>query len=140
VPGQDGKSRPVVMGCYGIGVSRLVGTIVEASHDGNGIIWPKSVAPFDIHLLSLKENDIAKKIAFDLEEEGFTVLFDDRDETPGTKFADADLIGIPLRIVVSKRSLEKESLEVKDRSTGESQLVSIHELPRFVWDFFTIKS
>lgn len=140
VPGQDGKSRPVVMGCYGIGVSRLVGTIVEASHDGNGIIWPKSVAPFDIHLLSLKENDIAKKIAFDLEEEGFTVLFDDRDETPGTKFADADLIGIPMRIVVSKRSLEKQSVEVKDRSTGESQLVSIHELPRLVWDFFTIKS
>ncbi len=136
---QEGKQHPLIMGCYGIGVSRLVGTIVEASHDDNGIIWPKSVAPFNIHVLSLKEDETASRIVYDLIDEGYDVLFDDRDETPGKKFADSDLFGIPMRIIVSKRSLEQESVEVKDRATGETQLIPISELAHTVWNFFTIK-
>lgn len=137
---EAGKNRPIIMGCYGIGVSRLVGTIVEASHDDNGMIWPKSVAPFQIHVLSLKEDDTAAKIVYDLIDEGYEVLFDERNESPGKKFADADLFGFPMRIVVSKRSLEQESVEVKIRATGETKLVPISQLAHTVWDFFTIDS
>ncbi len=135
----EGKNQPVIMGCYGIGVSRLVGTIVEASSDENGMIWPHSVAPFHLHILSLKEDETAEKIVADLEQEGYEVLFDERNESPGKKFADSDLFGIPMRVVVSKRSLEQDSVEVKIRATGETKLVLMSELAQTVEDFFASK-
>ena len=133
---KDGKEKPVLMGCYGIGVSRLMGTVVESSHDEKGIIWHKNIAPFQVHILSLREDEEAQKLAFELEEDGYEVLFDDRNESPGKKFADADLIGIPLRIVVSKRTLEKESVELSFRATGEKEEVPLSGVARKVWDFY----
>jgi len=123
VTDKEGKQVPVVMGCYGIGNTRLVGTIVEASHDENGIIWPKSVAPYLVHVLSLgKDEEVLKaadKLYEDLLTEGIEVLYDDRDDSAGVKFKDADLIGVPLRIVVSKRTLENGGVEWKERSESE---------------------
>jgi prolyl-tRNA synthetase len=137
VQGADGKVIPVIMGCYGIGVSRLMGTVVEASHDEKGIIWPRNIAPFQVHILSLREDKTAEQVAFDLEQDGYEVLCDDRNESPGKKLADADLIGIPLRIVISKRTLGKESAEVCVRRTGETHELPLHQLPHFVSEFFT---
>jgi len=129
----DGKEKPFYMGCYGIGIGRTMATIVEKYHDGKGIIWPETVAPFKIHLLGLdlKDEDTKKK-AFDLYELLTTnyeleVLFDDRlDVTAGEKFADADLIGIPTRLVVSKRTGEK--IEYKKRNEKEIKLLSLEEI------------
>ena len=122
VAGPDGKPQPVVMGCYGIGNTRLVGTIVEASHDDDGIIWPLSVAPYHVHIVSLGSDDTvvkaAEKLYQDLLDEDVEVLYDDRDESAGIKFKDADLLGIPLRLVVSKRSLEAGGVEWKERASG----------------------
>lgn len=132
----DGTQKQVHMGCYGIGVSRLLGTIAEIHHDETGMKFPKSIAPFQVHILSLREDQKAEDIRMELEEDGFEVLSDDRDESAGVKFADADLIGIPLRIVVSKRTLEEDSAEVKYRATGEVQNVSLKEVPRLVWEFY----
>ncbi|MFA4890756.1 MAG: proline--tRNA ligase [Candidatus Gracilibacteria bacterium] len=124
VSGPDGKSQPVIMGCYGIGNTRLVGTIVEVSHDEKGIIWPKSVAPYLVHIVSLGADEIvtdaAEKLYKDLAGESVEVLYDDRDESAGVKLNDADLIGIPLRLVVSKRSLEAGGVEWKERKTGSA--------------------
>ena len=131
---QDGKSKPIVMGCYGIGISRLVAGIVEASHDDKGIIWPKAVAPFVAEIVSLGKDDSTRKEADklykELVDEGFEVLYDDRDESAGVKLNDADLIGMPLRIVVSARALEKNNVEWKARADKESELVKITELKK----------
>lgn len=135
----EGKLQPIHMGCYGIGVSRLMGTIAEVFHDDKGIIWPKTVAPFQIHLISLKADEIAARLVDDLEQEGYSVLFDDRSDTAGTKFADADLIGIPLRIVVSPRTLEANAIEARDRATGETTMIPLEELSHRVWEFFTLR-
>lgn len=122
------------MGSYGIGITRLMGTIVECFSDEKGIVWPESVAPFKIHLLSLfrNEEDKSYKIAKDIYEKlmakGVEVLFDDREnKTPGEKFSDADLIGIPFRVVVSEKSLEKGGVEIKKRNENESKIISIEE-------------
>lgn len=129
---KDGEKKTVIMGCYGIGNTRLLGTIVEAMHDENGIIWPKSVAPFLVHLIQLGEDDESKTIAEEIYEtlrkKGVEVLFDDRDARAGEKFNDADLIGIPVRIVVSKRTLEKNSVEWKERNKKESEIVKIDDI------------
>ncbi len=123
----DGQKKSVYMGCYGIGISRLMGVIVEKFHDENGIIWPESVAPFQVHLISLRGSEaIAAALHDQLTEAGIEVLWDDRDESPGSKFAVADLIGIPYRLVVSERTGEK--IELKKRSEAETQLVSEAEL------------
>jgi prolyl-tRNA synthetase len=114
--------------------------VVEASHDEGGIIWPKSLAPFQVHIISLREDDTAERIAFDLEQDGYDVLVDERDESPGKKFADSDLLGIPLRVVVSKRTLERECVELRYRADGKTVEVPIHELPHCVWDHYTDKS
>ncbi len=132
---ENGELKPVIMGCYGIGLSRLVGAVVEASHDENGIIWPINVAPYLVHLITLgNDPDVqaeADKLYEELLEKGHEVLYDDRDERAGVKFADADLIGIPVRLVVSKRTLEKNSVEWKRRSEKEGQMLEIdHVLPR----------
>lgn len=126
----EGGTRPVVMGCYGIGTTRLMGTIVEASHDENGIIWPISVAPYHVHLISLGEDEAAEKIYADLEGEGVEVLYDDRDDRAGVKFKDADLIGIPVRVVVSKRTLESDSVELKLRDEEEGKMVKVNSLAK----------
>jgi len=135
---RDGKRKPIIMGCYGIGVSRLMGTIVEIHHDEKGIIWPSSVAPFDIHLISLKSGDekINKKIKEnseklykELEKTGKQVLYDDREnKSAGEKFADADLIGIPYRLVVSEKTLKNDNVEIKKRNENKIKLVKIKQI------------
>jgi len=126
---KDGKKKPIIMGCYGLGLGRLMAAIIEVHHDKKGIIWPKEVAPFDVHLIVLENNKKAKtqaeKIYKDLQKRGFEVLYDDREETPGIKFVEADLIGIPIRIVVSERTLGKQSMEIKKRTDKEGRLVKI---------------
>jgi len=126
----DGKSVPVQMGSYGIGVSRLTAAIIEASHDDDGIIWPTSVAPFDVGLLNLKPGneatDAACKTLYDgLRKTGLDVLYDDRKDRPGAKFASMDLIGLPAQIICGPREAEHGRVELKDRSTGAKQTLSI---------------
>jgi prolyl-tRNA synthetase len=125
---QAGLEQTAVMGCYGIGPSRLMGTLVEIYHDAKGIIWPDSVAPYHVHLLSLNENEQADAIYDDLVKRGIEVLYDDREMSAGEKFADADLIGCSYRVIVSKKSLAVGSVELKARSAVDSQLVKIGEL------------
>ncbi|MFA6305917.1 MAG: aminoacyl--tRNA ligase-related protein [Candidatus Gracilibacteria bacterium] len=136
---KDGTLKPVVMGCYGIGTTRLVGTIVEAKHDEKGIIWPKSVAPYLINLISLGNDEDVLKNAESLYEkllgEGIEVLFDDRDATAGVKLKDSDLVGIPLRIVVSKRTLESKGVEWKERVNSESEIVPTASLIEKIKEF-----
>jgi prolyl-tRNA synthetase len=118
----------VVMGSYGIGLGRLIGTVVEVLSDEKGIVWPKAVAPFQIHLIRLGASENvtteAEKIYAELDASGIEVLFDDRDASAGEKFADADLIGIPLRVVVSERSILGGGVEVKERNSEESVIIS----------------
>lgn len=124
----QGKAQPLIMGCYGIGISRTLSAIVEQNHDDNGIVWPKSVTPFDLHLISINpKKDDQRELADALYAEfntKFDVLYDDRQERAGVKFNDADLIGLPLRIVVGKRASEG-IVEVKERLTGDSEEVHI---------------
>ncbi|MDC1294130.1 His/Gly/Thr/Pro-type tRNA ligase C-terminal domain-containing protein, partial [Candidatus Puniceispirillum sp.] len=129
ISGPDGKNVPVHMGSYGIGVSRLVGGIVEASHDHKGIIWPDSVAPFGVAVVNLKPGDAvcdaASQLLYDqLAAAGCDPLIDDRDERPGVKLAAMDLIGIPWQIVVGPRDMDNGVVEVKRRKTGETSKVS----------------
>ena len=126
VAGPDGVERPVQMGSYGVGVSRLVGAIIEASHDDNGIIWPDSVAPFDAEVINLRVGDAACNAACEdayaqLEKRGKSVLYDDTDERPGGKFATADLIGLPWQLVVGPKGVAEGVVELKRRATGEKQ-------------------
>jgi len=119
-----GEQIPVEMGSYGIGVSRLVGAIIEASHDDAGIIWPESVAPFHVGLINLKSGDaecdqVAEDLYADLRTAGVEVLYDDRPERPGVKFADMDLIGVPWQLVIGPRGLKSGTVELKQRRTGE---------------------
>jgi prolyl-tRNA synthetase len=130
VAGPDGQTRPVEMGSYGIGVSRLVAAIIEASHDDTGIIWPESVAPFDIALVNLKAGDAKVDAACEnlyakLKTAGKDVLYNDTDDRPGAKFASMDLIGIPYQLVVGPRGLEKGMVEVKLRATGAREELSL---------------
>ncbi len=132
---RDGKSNPIYMGSYGIGVGRLLSCIVEEHHDEHGIIWPISVAPFQVHLVSLpwktanNANQIqAESIYQHLNEEGLECLLDDRDESPGIKFNDADLIGIPIRLTISERSIKNGGVEYKRRDKPEKHIISFENL------------
>lgn len=130
---EGGAKRDVIMGCYGIGVGRLMGSIVEALSDEKGIVWPKEVAPYDIHLVSITGGNKDVEAEADrtyelLREHGFEVLYDDRDLRAGEKFADSDLIGIPLRLVVSEKTVSAGGVEVVQRGNGSSSLVSESEL------------
>ncbi|HVJ40359.1 MAG TPA: proline--tRNA ligase [Dongiaceae bacterium] len=130
VQDKDGKPVTVHMGSYGIGVSRLVGAIIEASHDENGIIWPESVAPFKVGLINLKVTDetttkVAEDIYGKLRTAGTEVLYDDRDERAGAKFAEMDLIGLPWQLTVGPRGAAKGEVELKNRRTGEKQELSL---------------
>lgn len=122
-----GESHLVVMGSYGIGIGRLMGTVVEALSDEKGIVWPKSIAPFRAHILSLKQDEEAKKLYEALRAEGIEALLDDRDVSAGEKFADADLLGIPSRIVVGK-TVADGTYELKDRKEGETSILNLKDL------------
>lgn len=125
----EGKPATVYMGSYGIGISRLMGVVVEAFADDHGMVWPEMIAPFRVHLIQLgKASDVATKIYETLQDKGIEVLLDDRDATAGAKFADADLIGIPWRVVVSDKSLAAGGYEVKKRTETDGKIVSESEL------------
>ncbi|MCY4236824.1 MAG: proline--tRNA ligase [Rhodospirillaceae bacterium] len=129
VSGPDGKEVPVEMGSYGIGVSRLVGGIIEASHDDDGIVWPEAVAPFDVGLINLKASDEACAVACEslygkLLAAGRSCLYDDKDDSAGTKFARMDLIGLPWQLIVGPRRLRTGMVELKNRKTGERVEIS----------------
>jgi prolyl-tRNA synthetase len=132
VMGPDGQEHEVHMGSYGIGPSRLIAAVIEASHDEQGIIWPDSVAPFDVSLLNLKVGDpttdeASNRLYRELTAAGRDVLYDDRDERPGAKFATADLIGSPWQILVGPKGLAEGKVEVKRRATGEREMVPLSE-------------
>ena len=129
----NGVSHPIVMGSYGIGLGRLLATAIEYSHDDKGIIWPLSIAPYHIYLcpLYLENPQVAvtvESLYADLEAQGLEVLFDDRKESPGVKFNDADLLGIPIRVTISPRTLETNSAEIKRRSEKASRLLPLEEI------------
>ncbi|MEZ4156571.1 MAG: aminoacyl--tRNA ligase-related protein [Candidatus Paceibacterota bacterium] len=125
---ETGAQKPVVMGSYGIGISRLMGAAVEVLADEAGLVWPESIAPFKVHILSFDKNEEATKLYDELTGKGVEVLLDDRDERPGAKLQDADLIGIPHRVVVSAKTLEQGKLEYKKRGEKEATLITQEEL------------
>ena len=120
------------LGCYGIGLGRLMAAVVEASHDDQGIIWPSSIAPFQAHLILLDKKpevqQMADKIYQACQQENLEVLYDDRDKSAGAKFADADLIGLPWRVVVSAKTQLKGQLEIKQRNQGKIDLIKPNQL------------
>ncbi|KKI92604.1 prolyl-tRNA synthetase [Bacillus sp. SA1-12] len=129
---ENGRTQPMIMGCYGIGVSRTLAAIIEQHHDENGIVWPEAVAPFQIHVISVNvkndsQRNLSEKLYQELSQKGYEVLLDDRGERVGVKFADSDLIGLPVRITVGKKA-EEGIVEVKIRKTGESFEVTVEEL------------
>jgi len=125
-----GKEQPVIMGCYGMGPSRIMGALVEIFHDDKGIVWPAAIAPFAVQLLSLGADEEALKIYKDLQEAGIEVLYDDRDISAGAKFADADLIGCPYRVVVSQKTVAADSVEFKERAAADSSMIKIKDLKK----------
>ena len=125
---KEGRDQKVIMGSYGIGPARAMGIIVELFSDEKGIIWPESVAPFKVHLISLEKNEEAEKIYQKLLQNNLEVLYDDRNIQAGNKFADADLIGIPYRLVISKKSLATGGVEIKKRTEKESRIVSLEKI------------
>ena len=133
---EKSKENLVLMGCYGLGLTRLMGTVVEIFNDQNGIIWPKSIAPYQVHLVHLgnKEEVIkeAEKIYNTLQKEEIEVLYDDRKESAGVKFKDSDLIGIPLRVVVSEKTLAKKSVEIKRRDEEGFEIIEIDKLVKYI--------
>jgi prolyl-tRNA synthetase len=126
---EDGREKPLVMGSYGIGLARTMAAVVEQSHDENGIVWPRAVAPYDAHVVALPgAEEIAAKAAETLSEAGLDVLLDDRDQRAGEKFADADLIGCPLRVTAGRKSLEDGKVDVRDRASGVEKRLDVAEL------------
>lgn len=135
----QGKAQPLIMGCYGIGISRTLSAIVEQNNDENGIIWPKSVTPFDLHLITINpkkddQRELGDQLYAQLNDK-FDVLYDDRKERAGVKFNDADLIGLPLRVVVGKRA-EEGVVEVKQRLNGESEEIHVNDLENYLKDLY----
>lgn len=114
------------MGCYGIGLGRTLATVVEKHHDDRGIIWPEKIAPFKVHLIDINEKDRAQALYDKMLSLGIEVLWDDRNENPGRKFNDADLLGLPIRLVVSKKT--GEQVEWKKRTDADTQLLSVDEI------------
>ena len=130
---EDGKEKPLIMGCYGVGVSRTLAAVVEQHNDENGIVWPVSVAPYEVAIVPLDVNDdlvwpAAQKVADELAAAGIEVVIDDRKERPGVKFADNDLMGFPYQLVFGKRAVKNGNCELKDRATGERVDVSLDEV------------
>ncbi len=130
---QDGELKPVVMGSYGIGIGRLLACVAEMRHDDYGLIWPITVAPYPVHLLTLGPADseataVAEQLYTELQAAGIDVLFDDRDRSPGVKFNDADLIGLPLRVTVAARGLQQQSVELKRRDQKDRELIPLDDV------------
>ncbi len=137
VTGENGKPQPIIMGCYGIGISRIMGVLAEIFADGKGIIWPKSVAPFTVYLSAIgKKDEIydkAEEIYEKLKTQGVEVLYDDRKDKkigPGVKFGDFELLGLPYQIVISERLIESGNIELWDRKTGEKKEIKIEEISK----------
>jgi prolyl-tRNA synthetase len=129
----EGKQKPPIMGSYGIGVERLLAAIIEANNDEKGIVWPQELAPFDVHIVAIQADkagvgETAERLYEELTSAGLEVLYDDRDETPGVKFNDADLLGTPLRVTVSPRNMEKGGVEVKGRTESEARVVALESV------------
>jgi prolyl-tRNA synthetase len=127
---EDGAAKPFVMGCYGIGVTRTVAAAIEQHHDKDGIIWPLSIAPYHIELIPMNVTDtptmeLADRLYDALSGMGIEVLLDDRDERPGVKFKDADLVGIPIRVVIGSKGLAQGKVELKRRGVKEVELIPI---------------
>lgn len=131
---ENGKEKPIIMGSYGIGVERVLACVIEQNHDENGIIWNKNITPFHVHILGLaiekseKVKQVCEELKTQLEKNGFEVLLDDRKERPGFKFKDADLLGVPIQVVVGERGLEEDKIEYKYRVTGEKIEISPSEV------------
>jgi prolyl-tRNA synthetase len=126
---EDGREKPLIMGSYGVGVTRTVAAVVEQRHDEHGITWPADLAPYDVHVVALAGlEEQAEEVSEALEHGGRSVLLDDRDQRPGEKFADADLIGCPMRVTVGKKTLEDGGVDIRDRVTGEERRVAVAEL------------
>jgi prolyl-tRNA synthetase len=131
---KDGQTKPVIMGSYGIGVGRLLACVAEEHHDDHGLIWPVTVAPYQVHLVLLRgkatpqAEETAGKLYAELQTAGIEVLYDDRDESPGVKFNDADLIGLPIRLTISERALAQGGVEMKLRSQSEKSILPLHEV------------
>jgi len=134
VQGEDGRNQTLTMGCYGIGVSRVVAAAIEQNHDDRGIIWPEAIAPFHVAILpmnmhkSFRVKDAAESLYAALRAKGIDVLLDDRKERPGVMFADMELIGIPHTIVIGDRNLDADEVEYKNRRVGEKQMVKIADI------------
>jgi prolyl-tRNA synthetase len=135
---EAGERKPAVMGCYGIGVERMLAAVIEANHDKDGICWPADVAPYPVHIVVLNAEDerVAETLGVveaALSEAGLDALVDDRDDSAGIKFKDADLLGMPVRVTVSPRALERGGVEVRSRRTGESEVVPVGGLLARAW-------
>jgi prolyl-tRNA synthetase len=136
---EDGTEKPLIGGSYGVGPARVMAAAVEQHHDENGIVWPASIAPYDVHLLAFHGGAVevlaeAEKVAAALDEAGFDVLLDDRDERPGEKFADADLVGCPLRIIVGRKTLEDGRVDVRRRDGDDEQRVAVADVLKWARD------
>ncbi len=130
---ENGQEKPIIMGSYGIGPARIAAAAIEQNNDKDGMIWPESIAPFDIEILPLnikdtKTMEVAERLYGEFIEKGFDVLMDDRDERAGVKFKDADLIGIPTRIVIGEKNLKEGLVEIKKRKTKETTKVKTEEV------------
>jgi prolyl-tRNA synthetase len=129
----DGQEKAMTMGCYGIGVTRILAAAIEQNHDKDGIIWPVPLAPFEVAILELQQDDpnlvaLCEKLYGDLRAAGIDVLYDDRDERPGVKFKDADLVGVPFRIAVGKKGLAEGVVELKLRRSPEVRKIKIADI------------
>ncbi len=134
---ETGKKNPIIMGCYGIGVNRIMAAAMEQNYDDKGMKWPRSISPFDVHIITVNQKDsqtveIADKVHQALEAQRYEVLYDDRDERAGVKFTDADLIGIPTQIVIGERNLKEGVVEIKSRRTGESKKIPVDSMMKLL--------
>ena len=129
---KNGKEQDVIMGTYGIGPSRVMGAVVEVHHDDSGIVWPEEIAPYKVHLLALGNDDKVKQESDNLYEKlvsaGVEVLYDDRDDSAGIKFSDSDLLGLPYRVVISKKTLAENQVELKKRNEEKSEMVNLDKI------------
>ena len=136
---EKGEKKKVVMGCYGIGPGRVIGTVVESLSDEKGIIWPVEIAPFKVHLIEVGNKEEVKKLSLDLykdlQKNDIEVMCDDRDLRPGEKFADSDLLGIPLRVIISDKTIESGEYEVKERKTGQVHMLKEKDLLKFIKNY-----
>jgi prolyl-tRNA synthetase len=134
---EDGTEKPLIGGSYGIGPARIMAAAIEQSHDENGIVWPRSIAPYDVHVLALHGGSdevlaAAESAAEALADAGLDVLLDDRDERPGEKFADADLLGAPIRVIAGRKTLEDGAVDVRTRAAGDDNRVDVKDLVKWV--------